>query len=144
MGSAQQMLDAVRRGDAQTVAAHTSHLVTRVGVPVGSILRITQTAEAETAAMGMSIDSAELGQPSALYESEGTEVCFIPYRLEIHMPEHKGRALGFFIAVREGSEGEWSFVDGAPLRAHPEVLGTLLPGLPSSIELPENRNEFDN
>lgn len=144
LGNTQQILDAARRGDAQTVAAHTSHLITRLGVPVDSILPMTQAAMAQTAASGVSLDSAVLGSPSALYEAQGAEVCFIPYRQELHMSAHKGRSLGFFIAVREDPKGEWAFLDGSRLRAHPKALGRLFPGLPSGIELPENRDELDN
>lgn len=92
----------------------------------------------------MSLDRADLGQPSALYEATGAEFCFIPYRLEIHMPAHKGRSIGFLVAVLEEPKGEWKFLDGSFLQAHPDGLRRLLPGLPEGIELPASRNEFDN
>lgn len=144
MAGAQQIVDAVRRADAETVAAHTSHRITRLGISQDSILHMTQEVEAQTAAMGMTIDSAKVGQRSELYEAEGAEVCFIPYRLEIHMPGHKGRSLGFLIAVREDPKGGWDYLDGSILSSHPEGLRAILPGLPASIKLPEARNEFDN
>lgn len=130
MGGAQLVIDAVRRGDAQVVAAHTSHLIARVGLSMDSIVRSTQDVATQAAASGMSLDSAELGQPSALYEATGAEVCFIPYRLEIHMPAHKGRSIGFLVAVLEEPKGEWKFLDGSILRSHPDALRRLLPGLP--------------
>jgi len=144
MGAAQQVVDATRRGDATTVAAHTSHLITRLGISVESIPRMTRAVVAETDAMGMSIDSEDVGRPSALYMTTDAEVCFIPYRLNIHMPGHKGRSIGFLIAVREHPKVEWEFLDGSILHSHPEELKTLLPGLPDGIELPEVRNEFDD
>jgi len=109
-----------------------------------TIVRSTQEVAAQAAASGMSLDSAKLGQPSALYEATDAEVCFIPYRLEIHTPVRKGRSIGFLVAVLEEPGGEWSFLDGSILRSHPEGLRKLLPGLPEDIELPESRNEFDN
>jgi hypothetical protein len=144
LSGAQQVLDAARRGDVQTVAAHTSRRITRLGVPADSIQTSMQAAMAQTAASGVSLDSAELGSPSVLYQAVAAEVCFIPYRQELHIAARKGRSFGFFVAVREDSTGEWAFLDGSRLRAHPEALGRLLPGLPSGIELPETRDELDN
>jgi len=144
LSGAREVLDAARRGDVQTFTAHTSRRITRLGVPADSIQASMQAAMAQTAASGVSLDGAELGSPSSLYEATDAEVCFIPYRQELHVAARKGRSYGFFIAVREHSTGEWAFLDGSRLRLHPEALGRLLPGLPTGIELPETRDELDN
>ena len=89
---------------------------------------------------GIRITDNQYGTPSSIHRSGSDRVCFVPRSNVTHIGERKIRGKGFLIAIR--GEGEpWRFFDSAILLENPEMLHTLLPGLPKDIELPENRME---
>ncbi|MFG6485235.1 hypothetical protein ACG04R_01055 [Roseateles sp. BYS78W] len=141
---AHKLQEATLRSDARTVADLTSPLIARLGVPVEAIQSMTQAAMKQFAAMGLLIDRSEFGTPGSVYAANGVEACFIPYRHEIHTATRRGRSIGYLIALRDRPDTEWKFLDSAMFRSRPELLGRLLPGLPSDAKIPDNRNEFDD
>jgi hypothetical protein len=84
----------------------------------------------------------ELGTPSGLHEAGEDWVCFVPKRNVIEVDGRKVRSQGFYVAVKNKTDGSWKFLDGAGMRNDPEMLWTLLPDVPRGIELPPVKREI--
>lgn len=82
------------------------------------------------------ISEAQLEVPAELHEAGEDWVCFVPKRNNIEVEDRTLRSVSFFVAVRKKSEKGWKLMDGSGFQRNPEMLWTLLPGLPREVAIP--------
>lgn len=90
-------------------------------------------------ARGVRTLETNLSEPGEIYRSGEEIVCFIPRKSLMAVSKKKIVSIGFVIAARKESGGEWTFMDGSGLQEHPELLRTIFPDLPGDVILPETK-----
>lgn len=129
------------RGDAEDLIDRThSSLQTLVGGHEAFAAIIRGSVE-QLGKSGIKFISAEVGTPTQTYAAGDEEVCFVPRISVMEIEGKKAKSTTFMIAVREIGGGGWTYLDGAGLRKHPEMLYQLLPELERGISLPPNKVE---
>jgi len=138
-GAVRQAMD---RGDAEAIISLTHPSIYRVTNGKEGFEKLTRQSCAQITATGMKILESTLGTLTSTYQAGDYIVCFVPRTTIAGIQGKKVRSIGFLIAIRGGANSEWLFLDGAGLRQNPGALKILLPGLPESLALPENRKEL--
>lgn len=87
------------------------------------------------------IESQTSTEPQQLIDAGDSSVCVIPTVVIMTVKGTRARETSFTLAVRKKGGTGWTLIGGSGLRAHPEMLAQLLPGLPRSVQLPPNKIE---
>lgn len=132
---------AFERGDVEGLInlTHPS-LKDFVGGPE-AFAQVTRQSVEQLRQSGVTFVSSEVGTPTSTYSAGDEEVCFVPRISVMEIEGKKARSTTFMIAIRNIGHKEWSYLDGAGLRKHPELLYRLLPKLERGISLPLNMIE---
>jgi hypothetical protein len=132
---------AVERGDAEGLIKLTHRsLKDFIGGPE-AFAQITRQSVEKLRQSGVKFVSSEVGNPTQTYPAGDEEVCFVPRISVMEIEGRQARSTTFMIAIRSMGRKDWSYLDGAGLRKHPELLYKLLPQLERGISLPANMIE---
>ena len=135
------MTEAFERGDAEPTIERTHPSLKAMAGGPDAFAAMTRHAVAQLRELGVSFLSLELGAPTRVYPAGAEEVCFVPRISVLEMQGKRMTSTGYMVAIRPKGGGPWTYLDGAGLRKHPDLLHQLLPDLERGIPLPPNTLE---
>lgn len=131
------MYDAFERGDATPLIAKTHESIYELTGDREAFEKAARESVAQLSSAGIKFLSSQIGVPTQTYAAGPEEVCFIPRISIMEMQGKRAKSTGYLIAVRKLGTQDWKYLDGAGLRANPELLYQLFPELQRGIDLPE-------
>ena len=131
------MMELFEKGDAQALLDRTHESIySLVGGSKETFDKATKDAATQFMQLGVRFLESELGEPTEVYRSGKSEVCFIPRISILEFRGKKVRSEGFMLAARPVGSRAWKYLDGSGLAKNPAMLRQLFPDLDSRAELP--------
>jgi hypothetical protein len=137
------MNTAFEKGDAKTIVDMTDPALFDISGGKEKALSMTKQVMDQIVKSGLIIEKLMVGKLTKTYMAATKSVCFVPKEVIMSIKGVRGRSVSYLVAInRNTANSPWLFLDSAGLQKKPELLWTLVPGLPKDIKLPPNHTEL--